>query len=90
MGEVGLLQVKVIKANDLAATDLNGNTKQQLTSLYMIVAFFFYIKKITVSLCLLQEKATPFVLSSSVTANFRVTQFTRLLIQSGAKPLHCE
>ena len=30
MGEVGFLQVKVIKANDLPPTDLNGNLNQKM------------------------------------------------------------
>ncbi|TKS73404.1 Multiple C2 and transmembrane domain-containing protein 2 [Collichthys lucidus] len=36
MGEIGFLQVKVIKANDLPATDLNGNL-QQFTSLCFVL-----------------------------------------------------
>lgn len=40
--------------------------------------------------CPLQEKATPSVLLSLVTANFSLTQCTRLSIQAGTKPSHCK
>lgn len=36
MNEVGFLQVKVIKANDLPATDLNSNVSQQSTAQFSI------------------------------------------------------
>lgn len=36
MNEVGFLQVKVIKANDLPATDLNSNVSQQPTAEFSI------------------------------------------------------
>lgn len=54
----------------------------------MVLAF--YLNEIITVLCHLQEKATPFVLLSSVTANFRVTQCTRPSIRTGTKPLHCK
>lgn len=44
MEEVGFLQVKVIKANDLPATDLNGNQSQQSTpqvSVYVVMLMVF-------------------------------------------------
>lgn len=36
VGEVGLLQVKVLKANDLPATELNGNSQQKSTYLFSV------------------------------------------------------
>lgn len=85
MGEIGFLQVKVIKANDLPATDINGNL-QQFTSL----CFILMVHQILTLLCHLQEKATLYVLLSSVTADLKLTRSTKPSILSGAKPLHCK
>lgn len=89
VGEVGFLQVKVLKANDLPATDLNGN-------LWQFISLYFYSHGPGLSftcktlLCYSQEKATLFVSLNLVTANFRLTQCIKPSIPTGTKPLHCK
>lgn len=88
--EVGFLQVKVIKANELPAADLNSNLSPQFSTRHRqgpslrsaLTACFFF--------CRLQRKATLCASLSSVTAGFRLTRCTRPSIQSGARSLHCK
>lgn len=90
MEEIGFLQVKVIKANDLPATDLNSNVSQQSTPQCSFVAVGVISLHSTVTLCHLQRKATLCASLSSLTASCKLTRSTKLSIQSGARSSHCK